>query len=687
MSEELNITETAQDESGIAETPPPQPERAPAPPYELPFVKIQVDVDPDKMSACLKLTPVEGVKGKGMLTADHLAAALDAAEVARGIDRRVLEALANTWDGNSLTTRPVARGADATQETVGPLRMLVKHLTLPLDIEEARNAKYAYEIARIASKIQRVDAGSVIARRSWGSPSLLGYNVFGDPIEPPPLVLGAPNLDNIIEKNNVYFASLTYTSAVTGVAYLAADGEPMVTELNFDGKVDIRLSPDKMTAAVVAAPAGEHGTMPSLEQMRELLKRSGVTYGIDNEALSALMERFARGLEAQEETVIAVGTPPVNGADGRIDFSFNVDSSPAPSITEDGNADYKNISIVNSVTAGMVLAKLYPPENGIDGTDVTGRKIIAKNGALVGMPVGPNTARLDGDADTLVAVIDGIARYDGSAVSVSEGYMISGDVDYSTGNVNYENSIAVSGDIKSGFEVNCGGDLQVNGIIEDCKVIVKENVLCKCGFVGNGKGVIEAGGDVSLAFMKNQTLICHGGVNIAKEAINSNITADKSIKIFGHNLSAAGGTLITCGFMELKTVGNISGIKTTLQIDPAPEIAEELAKTEAEIAQHEDNIKKLAHMLEIMPPAKKLDKEFTRKFRDSITAMQQQVAVLSGKARELRTAMVKFEGSYIKIERCAYPGTTIKFGPINMTVSEVLNGKSLRVVEHEIKVM
>ena len=687
MPQEPDSPETAQPAPDGGKAAPTQPERAPPQPHKLPFVTILVDVAPDKMTACLKLSPVDGVKGKGKLTADHLMEALDAAEVARGIDKRVLEALAHTWDGNSLTTRPVARGADATPETVGPLHMLVNHLTLQSEIEAVRCAAFVWEVAHLAQKFQRVDPGSVIARRKWGNPSLLGYNVFGDPIEPPPLTLGAPNLDNIIEKNNVYFASLTYTTAVTGVAYLGADGEPMVTELNFDGQVDVHISPDKMTAAIAASPAGERGVMPSPEGLRELLQKNGVVYGIDSGALSELSVRFAQGLEAKTEAVVAAGTPPINGEDGRIEFSFNTDSAPKPSISEDGGADYKNINIVNSVKAGEVLAKLRHPTNGVDGTDVTGRKVTARNGRPVGMPVGPNTALMDGDKDTLIALIDGIARYNGSAVSVSEGYAISGNVDYSTGNVSYENSVAVEGDIKSGFEVRCGGDLQVSGIIEDCKVTVKENVLCKCGFVGNGKGIIEAGGDVSLAFMKNQTLVCQGGVNIAKEAINSNINARKFIKIFGHNLSAAGGTLQTSGFMEMKTVGNISGIKTTLQIDPAPEITAELAKTEAEIAQYQINIKKLTQTLETMPPAKKSDKEFTRKLRNSIAALQQQAIALGAKALELRAAMDKFEGSYIKIERCVYPGTIIKFGTNNMTVSETLNGKSLRVVEHEIKVM
>jgi hypothetical protein len=55
--------------------------------------------------------------------------------------------------------------------------------------------------------------------------------------------------------------------------------------------------------------------------------------------------------------------------------------------------------------------------------------------------------------------------------------------------------------------------------------------------------------------------------------------------------------------------------------------------------------------------------------------------------RAVNVQMNKFENSFIRIDRLAYPGTIIKIGHHNMTLSDTLaGGKTIRVVDNEIKV-
>ena len=91
-----------------------------------------------------------------------------------------------------------------------------------------------------------------------------------------------------------------------------------------------------------------------------------------------------------------------------------------------------------------------------------------------------------------MSATDGFVRYVNSTIEVSEGLVIAGDVDFSTGHIKYGKNVVISGDIKSGFNVECVGDLQVNGTIEDSKVTIGGNLLCRMGFVGQGKGLIDA---------------------------------------------------------------------------------------------------------------------------------------------------------------------------------------------------
>jgi hypothetical protein len=652
------------------------------------FIDIDVRVSPDRMSAHLHLCPIAGESGE--LTVEHLRAALAAANVARGIDVNALSSIAVDWNDNPrlLDTAVVARGAAAVPEKIGALKMQVKHLTDPLEIKLAHGCKFYWETLAFAPKFQRVDHGTVIARRSSGTPSLLGYDVFGGALLPDVEGSGTPELTNIHEIGNVFVAGGTYTASKTGIVYMDDDGLPKVIPLDFNGGADVRIEPGMMSAELTLLPAGERGSMPTEEYIRNVLRKSGVVFGINEDELRFRVARCAKDLTAPEAFVVAEGNKPIKGDDGYVEFCFNTDPSPPPVINSDGTADYKNINLVVSVGAGTVLARLHPPCKGTPGMDVTGRTLPAMNGSPVMLPVGSNTTVSPKDPASLVASRNGIVRFDGSAVNVSEGYAIPGNIDYSTGNVNCEYSVAINGDIKSGFDVNCGGDLQVNGLIEDCKVTVHGNLLCRYGFVGTGKGIVEAGGDVSMGYMKNQTLRTQGNVNIAKEAINCNIIARKSIKIYGHNLSVAGGTLITTESIIVKTVGNISGIKTLLQIDPEPEFIEELARIDAAITANEANIKKLTQTIETMPPMKRIDKDFVRKLKNAVISLKQQILALEQKKRSVTMIMNKFDNSFIRIDRCAYPGTTIKIGSLNMALSDMLTGgKTIRIIGAELRVL
>ena len=55
---------------------------------------------------------------------------------------------------------------------------------------------------------------------------------------------------------------------------------------------------------------------------------------------------------------------------------------------------------------------------------------------------------------------------------------------------------------------------------------------------------------------------------------------------------------------------------------------------------------------------------------------------------QLEKRLYNCEGAYIKIERSAFPGTLFKFGERHFIVKEEIIGpKTVRLIEHEIKVL
>ncbi|MCL2689452.1 MAG: FapA family protein [Chitinispirillia bacterium] len=649
------------------------------------FFMMEVRLAADKMSATISIDRIEGLKGE--ICAEILTAKLNKAGVVHGIDKDLLAKVSDSWNRNPryVETPPIAKGTYPEPGKEGLLKMAVKHLSIGKEINKVLGKKYFGEITMLAPKLQRVDQGTVIARREGTIPDVPGQNVLGE-------FFGKKQDEEVTasgikEKNNVYISKNVYTAAKTGIVYIERE-EPAVLPLEFDGFIDIQTAPDMMDAQLVIIPAGEGGKMPSEEGVRALIDSYNIIYGLDEKAISGAIARFTDGsITAQEVVEIARGLPAITGDDGYVEFTFNTESSMTPNLNEDGSVDYKNLNLITSVSEGDTLAILHPPAKGTPGRDILGRVRPAFDGKKSFLPVGTNTQISRTDHSLLVALVDGIVRYNGSNISIAEGHYINGDVDYSTGNVKYERSVCVKGDVRSGFDVDCGGDLQIHGIIEDCNLKIGGSLLSRGGFVGNGEGLIIAKGDVNLGFIKNQNVICEGSVNIAKESMNSNITA-KKIQIHGNTLSVAGGILAATDSIIVRTAGNISGIRSVLQIIPPLPLTEEYNKTETANKELQEKLKKVNQQMNTLPPKARLDKELMRKFRDAIAVVQQQITALEERLRKLHIEMNNYDEAFMRIDRCAFPGTIFKFGQRNMVLTEMLNGvKSLRLINGEIRVI
>jgi hypothetical protein len=241
----------------------------------------------------------------------------------------------------------------------------------------------------------------------------------------------------------------------------------------------------------------------------------------------------------------------------------------------------------------------------------------------------------------------------------------------------------------------CGGDLQVNGIIEDARITVGGNVLCKYGFVGQGKGLIDAQGDVNLGFVKNQTIRSRGTVSIAKEAINPTIYARQAVLVHGKPLSVAGGTVVARDLIELDTVGSRSGIRTLIEVGLDFVLFDELEKTEKQIVDVTENMRKIFNsykryeqMLKVRRTLPARDQQLFDKIKKTLLKYRQQIKALEQRKSIVTAKMHAFDRACINIKHSALPGTLIKIGERHLMVKEEIIGpKSVRFINFEIKVL
>ena len=115
--------------------------------------------------------------------------------------------------------------------------------------------------------------------------------------------------------------------------------------------------------------------------------------------------------------------------------------------------DFKAISPFRMVRKGDILARISPRVEGVAGIDVMGA--VVPHGKSPGSSPKPGKNTLVA-GDTVVAGADGRFVSGEESFWVSEVLEIRGDVDYSTGHIDFPGDVIVQGQIKQGFKVKAG---------------------------------------------------------------------------------------------------------------------------------------------------------------------------------------------------------------------------------------
>ncbi len=662
-------------------------ERSPSGP-SLP--KLKVIVARDAMSAKLCVEPSSPEDGP--LSNEAITAALNAEGVVFGIDEKVVAGAIEKWKKfkRYYEFDAVAKGCQPQAAKEGGFDCAVRFVSDPEKYADVKKMRRAGELAAGKVDARRVDAGMEVARKQSDVPAVAGTTVKGDPVPTADMVPSTLNLDASVEfgpdKKNIL-------AKVTGIVYIV-NNTIGVHPLDFDGSIDLAVSADKMKAEAVFHPPGDRGAAPSREHLDALFSANKIVFGISDAEIGKILQDCAAGRYPPGPVVVAQGLKPHNGQNGTIDFLFNVTTSLKPKVNPNGTVDYKDVELVVSVKKDQELARLVPPTTGIAGKNICGQEIPCVDGTPAKLPLGPNTGPSPTDPDVLIATTDGNVRYNGTIVEISEGFVIKGNVDFSTGNIDYAKSVVIGGDITSGFRVRCGGDLQVTGTIEDADIAVGGNALCKLGFVGQGKGAIDAKGDVNLAFMKNQMVKSRQSVVIAKEALNCTVYARKSISVHGNPLSIAGGKMVARDFITAYSIGNNSGVKSILEVGVDFTLLEELQKTETQLTEMVENKRKLTQSLlkfqqgaDHARNANDREDALVKKLKAAVAKFDQQIKMLEERKKIVLANVYEFKNAYIKIEHAALPGSVFKIGSRLFQVKEEIVGpKTVRLIDEEIKI-
>lgn len=430
------------------------------------------------------------------------------------------------------------------------------------------------------------------------------------------------------------------------------EGEEEEEQLVLDAQPCFFFSADKLYAWGIVFPPVGYGAEVSREMLYQALAAQGILYGVNTH----LVDRWAMDREKYLHLfLVATGKPAFDGANGNIVDSFPREAVRSLEVDEFDRVDYTALNLIHNVKQGQEICRLIKPTEGEPGRTVLDTEIPAKCGKSVPLPKGRNT-EISEDGTLLIASIAGDVEFTGRSFQVKPVLEIPGNVDFSTGNINFLGDINIRGDVLSGFTVRAMGNIQVAGVVEAGSTVeAGGDLVVVKGILGDGTTIIRAHRSIFSKYIENSTIYVRE--NLQTDCIiNSQIYSDGEVLVVSGRGTIIGGRIWAAKRINALTVGARSECRTSVMLGGLPCTNFEYEIVQRELKMLEMELEKLECQLDSTGKSSLLDK----------TRMKLSLAELKLKQLESELADIRIETEENNTGRLecgiAYPGTEICFG-------------------------
>ena len=336
----------------------------------------------------------------------------------------------------------------------------------------------------------------------------------------------------------------------------------------------------------------------SIEDLESFLQSHNIRYGIQQD----IVQRISSNPEEYfwSRVPIAIGQPSVNGTDGRVALTVDLEEDRKPLERADGKVDYKELVRLHNVNKGQLIAKIIPTQPGVVGKTVTGEELPFRAGKEAHFKVGKNVL-VDQEETSMYAAIDGLVTLtDKGKINVFPVYEVNGDVDYSTGNIDFVGTVVIRGNVLTGFTVKSAGDIRVVGGVEGADLISGGSIEITGGIIGYNKGLVSAGKNVKVSFIQDGNVVAGDDVIVSQSIMHSNIRAGHDVICNGAKGLIVGGIVQAGERVVARTVGNTMSTATAIEVGVVPELRNEINDLRLELRQlleNEDKTNKALYLL------------------------------------------------------------------------------------------
>jgi hypothetical protein len=461
-----------------------------------------------------------------------------------------------------------------------------------------------------------------------------------------------------------------------GLRYLPAAGMLLLAKYNTGGTVTVKLaeqvdagmhisvSPDGL-AALLHLSAAQGGVGATRDAVRAALREMNIEQGILDDAIDAAV---AAG--SAQGVTIALGRAPINGSDGRFESLVPEVRSRVPRVDESGHTDYRDMGEILVVHPGDKLMLRHPATAGSAGLTLFGETIPPKPGKdtmysanLAGTTFAPD------NPDLLVAAISGQPVVVKGGMIVEPLYKVD-EVGIASGNIDFDGSVVIRGEVSAGMTVRATGDIEVGGVVESATLEAGGSIVIKGGAIGSpgrkssGEHYIRCGGCFTAAFAQQSSIEAGDSIFIDDVAMQCELTAHNHIRVGnqkrGHIIGGkAQATLSITG----RVIGSPNRVATRLEIGVNPSFHKQLLELAKDRDGKENQLLEISKLLDFASKNPgKVRPEMIEKARTTAGVLGEAIAAMREEQEGLTKKIELSQQSRVIAEQAIHEGAEVVMG-------------------------
>ena len=349
------------------------------------------------------------------------------------------------------------------------------------------------------------------------------------------------------------------------------------------------VSPDRTAVYFLNLPQSQTPKYPTVEDMNQLMELAEVTHGYTPERWAETLQELEAGTKTDYLVCVAHGSPPQRGTDAEFDWAVQIDDNKPGQILEDGSIDFRDRNLTTVAKEGDLLGKLVPPVPGIAGKDVYGNVLnapaplnieVVTDARIYAEPEESGHMAFFCETGGGISSDSEIKKVKGRShkrinIGVYPISNIDGDVDYSTGNIDFNGDVVIGGSVQSQFSVKATGTVTIGGYVEaGAFVTAGKDILIQRGVVGTSTELV-AGGEIMSKFIQEATVRAGGAVKVGSYVFNASVRASGKVVVpgmgEGKSRALVGGLIWGAHGVAARSIGSPYNTSTRLVVGVDPD--------------------------------------------------------------------------------------------------------------------